>query len=396
MNKTKIFIIQAFVVALVICGVSTNWAFAQGRADSINVAVLNLEGPDVDPDLLDTLTSVLRNEAQQFSSYDIVNQSPINLSEVAIVLGCSSESLPCLGGAAEQLDARVLIFGRVKVVDDSHRVTVSIFDAKSGKIVRKLVRVLGTKTSEGAAESSDPVKAFRKEVQTLFPRNTNPVAENQATVLQIESNVEDTKIKLNGTMVGVAPIERSALPPGVYKVEASKDGYVTWRTEVELIAGADVRVWAPMKRSAGASENAVASNESPTKSVKPPPISESSGPNWGAWSAIGVGGAALAGSGVMVLLMSNAEDDLKELDANRDPLNRDAYLNERQSLVDNGESYELAHRVLLGVGAVSVVAGTVWLLLDGGGDTQTVARKADESNWEVGLSTQGVMTQWSW
>src|SRR5690606_42154490 len=86
-------------------------AFAQSKKDALNVAVLNLEGPEVDAQLLGTLTSVLRNEAQQFSSYDIVNQSPINLSEVAIVLGCSSESLPCLGRAAEQLDARVLIFG---------------------------------------------------------------------------------------------------------------------------------------------------------------------------------------------------------------------------------------------------------------------------------------------
>src|SRR5690554_5877744 len=151
MIKTKMPFIQVLVVALFICAAAVHPAFAQGKKEALNVAVLNLEGPEVDASLLDTLTSVLRNEAQQFSSYDIVNQSPINLSEVAIVLGCSSDSLPCLGRAADQLDARVLIFGRVAKVEDTHRVTVVIFDAQSQKIVRQLVRTLAseTKTSQG-------------------------------------------------------------------------------------------------------------------------------------------------------------------------------------------------------------------------------------------------------
>jgi|SRR5690554_490107 len=393
MIKTKMPFIQVLVVALFICAAAVHPAFAQGKKEALNVAVLNLEGPEVDASLLDTLTSVLRNEAQQFSSYDIVNQSPINLSEVAIVLGCSSESLPCLGRAAEQLDARVLIFGRVEAIDGAHRVTVAIFDAKSGKIVRQLVRTLQEQTQGGTGESADTVIAFRKEVQSLFPSDANPVAENQPTLLQIDSNVADTAIKLNGTMVGIAPIKRSALPPGVYQIEASRDGYTTWTSEVELIAGADVRVWAPMTRASAVSEPGEGGG---IVRVAPPPVPEPSGPNWGAWSAIGVGGAALAGSGVMALMMSNTEDELNELDANRDTQDRDVYLSEREGLVDNGQSYELAHRVLLGVGAVSVVAGVVWLLVDSGGESQYSAQKTDAAGWDIGLSTQGVQAQWSW
>lgn len=393
MFKTKIPFIQALVVALSLCAVSVQDAFAQGKGEALNVAVLNLEGPEVDAQLLDTLTSVLRNEAQQFSSYDIVNQSPINLSEVAIVLGCSSESLPCLGRAAEQLDARVLIFGRVEALPGAHRVTVAIFDAQSGKIVRQLVRTLQDEGQAGAGEAADTVRAFRKEVQTLFPADANPVAENQPTLLQIDSNVADTAIKLNGTMVGIAPIKRSALPPGVYQIEASRDGYATWTSEVELIAGADVRVWVPMTRAREAGEPGQASG---IVTVSPPPVPESSGPNWGAWGAIGVGGMALAGSGVMALMISQTEDEIDELDANRDASKRDVYLSEREGLVDNGQSYELAHRVLLGVGAASVVAGVVWLLVDSGGESQYSARHADPARWQLGLSTQGVQAQWSW
>ena len=36
---------------------------------------------------------------------------------------------------------------------------------------------------------------------------------------------------------------------------------------------------------------------------------------------------------------------------------------EYRSLIERGESYELSHRILLGVGIASVVGGTAWLLV---------------------------------
>lgn len=369
--------------------------YAQGS--STHVAVLNLEGAQVDAKLLDTLTAVLRNEAQQYASYDIVNQSPINLSEVAIVLGCDSEQASCLARAAEQLSAQALIYGRVARVENTYQVTIEVFDASSKKVVRRLVRTLDPRQNNDA----DPVIAFRKQVQTLFDDSAVAGEARRSTLLHVASSVDGTEIKLNGVMVGEAPLKRTDLPAGTYRIEAQHPGYEVWTTTVELSPGADAQILATLVPSAGAPP-AVAKNNAParsesktTSSVAPPPVSGSSSPNWGAWSAIGVGGAALVGGGMMAILLRSAQTDLDNLDADRDTMNRDKYLTDRANIVENGESYEFAQWVLLGVGAASVTAGTIWLLVDGRSSEAPGARAQGEGI-DLGVSPTGVSATLRW
>ena len=369
-------------------------AYAQ-EGDQINVAVLNLEGDGIDQELLETLTSVLRNEAQQYSPYDIVNQSAINLSEIVVVLGCNTDNPTCLKQAAEQLEARVLIYGHVEEVEQAHRVTVEIFNAQSGKVEQRLVRTLVNKR--------DPVIAFRKQVQKLFETE----ASEAGTRLQIGSNIEGAKIRVNNTMIGTVPLERKGLPPGRYDVEVYQDGYESWKTTVDLTKGADIRLWAPLQESqkpepkpvaeaSGQEETTAGESSGGEKKMEfedssPPPTTAGGGPNWGAWSAIGVGGVALAGSGIMALLMNGTESDLADHDADRHTMDRETYLQERQQIVDTGESYELSHRILLGVGLASVAGGTVWLLIDDEHSTGLAKKR-----WDVQLSPRGVAASWSW
>lgn len=409
MRQSAVSVLTSLLATLVVLCTAVPAALAQGGADNpsgqINVAVLNLEGDGVDDKLLETLTSVLRNEAQQYSSYDIVNQSPVNLSEIVVVLGCNTDNPTCLKQAAEQLDARVLIYGRVEKVEQAHRVTIKIFDADTGKIERRLVRTL--------VNEKDPVVAFRKQIQSMFQLDKA----RQATRLQIGSNVEGAKIKVNGTMIGTAPVERKGLPPATYDVEVDAEGYTTWKASIELTPGADIRLWAPLTKAAepqasdadhvaqsdtdAAGDTTTVGGPNLDDGTSPPEVSVSEGPNWAAWSAVGVGGVALAGSGVMAYMMSQTEDDLVAHDADRYQMSRDAYLSKRADIVDTGQSYELAHRVLLGVGAVSVVAGTVWLIIDNAESDAPMARNdlpvdSAERQWDVRVSPTGVSALVNW
>jgi hypothetical protein len=367
---------------------------------ALNVAVLNLEGSGVDAKLLETLTSVLRNEAQQHAGYDVVNQSPVNLSEIVVVLGCDTNNPECLEQAAEQLDARVLIYGRVVKVEQAHQVTIEIFDANSAKFERRLVRTL--------ANNADPVVAFRRQTQSIF----DPDVDNSGTRLTIGSSVDGATVKINDTMIGNAPVERKGLPPGTYEVEVSNEGYEPWTKSVDLIEGGDIRLWAPLKEvepekvapgpvadKTGAEDPSSAGSDAApgaagySGGIAPPKSGVGSGPNWGAWSAVGVGGLAVGASLVFGGLMSGTQDDLTAHDARRSELNRDEYIAERDDIVGTGESYELAHRVLLGVGAVSIIAGTAWLLLDDGGVEEPMAAAP---TWDVAVSPTGVSALVSW
>lgn len=368
---------------------------AQAEEEVINVAVLNLEGEDVDAQLLETLTSVLRNEAQQHASYDMINESPVDLSEIVVVLGCETTSASCLAQASEQLEASVLIFGQVERLDNLHKVTVEVFDASSKKVEQRLVHTLD--------DAHDPVAAFRRQIQTLFDGE----ALEEGTRLHVDSSLEGAEIRINDTMVGTAPYERSGLPGGSYTIRVEHEGYKSWKASVQLAEGDDVRLWAPLKKQPGATageDEAAGDDESTAQKsaaepehdmvVEGPPDGGQGGhSNLGAWSAVGVGGVALGGSLVMALLMQGAEDELAEHEATLDEASsREAFIAESEDIVEKGQSYELAHRVLLGIGAASVVGGSIWLL---------VADDADESSlaaheWDVQISPGGVSALWSW
>jgi hypothetical protein len=327
-------------------------------SDKVDVAVLNLEGENVDEQLLKTLTAVLRNEAQKRDDYD-VNQSSINLSEVLVVLGCGTPNPTCLKQAAEQVEAEVLVYGSVEKKDGRYEVEVEVFEASQKEITQRVVRTLKT---------GDPVVEFRRQVRRLF---TEDSAEDETRV-QIGSNVEGAKIRIRDTVVGTTPLERKGLPPGRYKIEVFKDGYSTWKATIQLEEGSDIRLWAPLDEKASPqagtdTDTSVGGGSNSDVSVgrSSPPKYVTSKTNWGAWSAVGVGGLSLAGSGVMALLMNNTQTDLENhYDEAGTFDDAAAWERRRNELIDQGESYELAHRVLLGVGAVSLTTGVVWLLLD--------------------------------
>jgi hypothetical protein len=358
---------------LVVLAPSSAWA-----EGPVAAAILNLEGEDVDPEMTKTLTSIVRNEALQVEKYQVVNKYPIQLQDVLLVLDCSAESPSCLKLISEQVNARVLIYGTVQKRDSRFKIELNVFDAETGRMLNRLVRTLD--------ETTDPVIGFRKEIEAFFAQQRGEAL----TRLQIGSSVEGARILINGTFVGTVPLERKGLPPGSYDLEVQQEGYEPWKKTVSLAPGADERVWAPLEKME-TPEPEVASpttetGSTTTKTVvtSEPDVSAERVPttNWGAWSAVVVGGLSLGGSLGFGLAMENTERTLEE--ENDAGTLTEARLDE---LYDRGENFELAHRVLLGVGAVALTTGVVWLLLDSG-------ERAASLN--VGVGVDGVSARLRW
>lgn len=331
----------------------------------MSVAILNLEGENVEKDLVTTLSSIVRHEAQQVDRYQVINKFEINFQDVLLVLGCSADSTTCLKQAAEQVNARVLIFGKLSKKGSTYQLTLNVFDSETGRMLNKLSRTLN-------ATNDDPVVQFRKEIEAFFAKDKAA----PTTRLQIGSNVADARILIEDTFVGNVPLERKGLPPGRYKVEVTHPDYLTWETLIELKEGADIDLWAPLKPAskANGTQQVPVDTSRKIEVVETPVVKESmpeervSGTNWGAWSAIGVGTLALGGSGVFGALMSGVEDDIAE-ENNAGTLTLDRY----NELNDRGENYEMTHRVLLGVGAAAVLGGVTWLIVSPGGEAQTAS-----------------------
>ncbi len=343
-----------------------------------SVAILNLEGENVDGDLINTLSSIIRHEAQQLDRYQVVNKFEINFQDVLLVLGCSADSTTCLRQAAEQVNARVLMFGKIGRKGSTYSLTLNVFDSESGKTIDRLSRTIN-------AANEDPVVLIRKEIEAFFAKD-RAVATSR---LQIGSNVSDARILIEDTFVGNVPLERKGLPAGRYKIEVNHPDYESWETIVELKDGADINLWAPLKPRRTAT-TAVTEVTSPIDSTPTTNIEISKGTegervstvNWGAWSAIGVGAASLVGSGVFAYLMVDVEDQIAD-ESGAGSLTAARY----SELSDRGNNYETTHRVLLGVGAACVVGGVVWLLVEPGGEATTAS---------LGLTPTGVVGTVTW
>lgn len=367
--------IAAFsLVMSLLMGVALLMPAPAAAQDQLSAAVLNLEGKGVDAELVSTLTSIVRNEAQQVERYKVVNKFELNFSDILLMIGCDAAEPGCLQQVAEKVDARLLIFGEVVRQKGTYRFSLSIFDGETGRMVNRLVRTLG--------ETDDPAVAFRKEIESFFQRErTVPM-----TRMEISSDVADARILIDGVFVGTVPLERTGLPAGEYVVEVGAEGYPPWKTTLKLEEGADIRLFAPLqetgKGAALAAANADPSAERGVGIDTTAPPTRSSSSNWGAWSALGAGGLALAGSGVFALLMSDVESDL-EAERGAGTLTRSRF----EELVDQGQSHELTHRILLGVGLVGVTAGVVWLALSGDDEAETV---------ELGVEPTGVRARLRW
>ncbi len=356
---------------------SAQTLWAQG--DPISAAVLNLEGKSVSEELTSTLSSIVRNEAQQLDKYQVVNKFEINFGDILLVLGCSSESTPCLKQAAEQLNARVLIFGRVAQESGSYQIALRIFDSETGRMLNEMARTI--------PDTDDPVVAFRKEIESFFGKEKSV----PTTRIRIGSNVNDAEILVEDTNVGTVPLERKGLPPGTYKVEVTHPDYQSWETVLQLKEGADVELWAPLKKKAGApTPVANTASSEPKVETTPVDISDSVSDedrvgtvNWGAWSAITVGGLSLIGSGVLALLMVDTESQIQD-ETDSGTITESRY----QELVDQGESFELGHRILLGVGAVGIISGIVWLMLDDGSSEPSAIRIGPTGPNEIGATVR--------
>lgn len=355
---------SGFLVVLMLISFSS-----QARASNpIDVAVLNLESSQVDVAALASLTAVLRDEASQVASYNVSKQPPISISELAIVLGCDHRQNDCLEQVADYLETQVLIFGTTSHQDDTYHVTVDIFDAKSTRIIHSFSRDFDS--------NQNLTISFRREI-SAFLSNPKSIPTSR---LEISSNVSGADIRLDGVLVGHTPFERLGLPAGNYHLEISAPGFETWSTTVTLTDSGEAKITAPMTAMRGYV----------AKPAGDPTDRVANSTNWGAWSAIGVGSLALGASGAMAWMMNDTEQEIAS--------KRGAGLTQRehQALIDQGNSYQLSHLVLLGVGAVGVTSGVIWLLVDGMSNNGDADLQAAASPLQFNLTPSSVSATWRW
>lgn len=381
-------LVASFVFALIAGVVATSSAAAQTKAEPAAIVVFELVGSEDTTELRDDLTTAIREQVRGNPRYDLVNDKPVVLSDVVVVLGCESDSTTCLNKAADHFGADYLVFGKLEDVADRTRVSVRLFDPAAGRYVRSFGRVM--------ARLEHPYQAFREQVDEILTTDS----QRSVARLRVRSDVKGAQVKLNGEDVGKTPLSRRNMQPGTYHVEVSTEDGRSWSTDVEIEAGGDVRIRAPLnevttgtegERKGGTASSAGTEERSLGETGASGVRDEEKSASWGPWFAIGFGGLALVGSGVEAAVMQSAMNDLEEWRrTNRSPSGE--CHPEECEMIERGENAELGHRILLGVGGVSVAGGLLWLWLQSGDDgDRAAARRLD-----VSVGPDRVTIGWEW
>lgn len=388
--------------------------------ETSSIVVFKLEGDAGGGELREGLTRAMREEVQQQGSYELVNDDPVVLSDVVVVLGCDSPTTTCLEKAADHFGADYLIFGKFESVGERKRVSVRLFDPERGRYARSFGRVL--------AEAEPPYGSFRREVRQLLNPDRSASAtrdessteddrqtEADETSLQVTANVEGAKVEVDGDVVGRTPVERVEVGPGEHRVRVTREGYAPWSTIVELDEGARVQIRAPLQEdgggdgvraetasdetdeeaTAGVAEGRGDETVQTPRSERPPSERTSAVAEWGPWVTIGLGGVALIGSGIEAARLQRTQKELASWRENNPPSLREscgAAQTRECELIDRGERAELGHRVLLGVGVASATVGGLWLLFRNGAEESGRASRT----WNVTFSGRGIGATWRW
>ncbi|GEM_PF-5637246 len=329
-------------------------------AESPSAAVMKFERTKtVSAEFAETISAVVRNEAQQIEKYDVVNKFPIEFNDILMALDCKVEDNNCLLKAANHLNARILVFGGIDEVEGRIRIRVNVFDSLAKKIDKRLIRSFDPK--------KDPVVEFRKELQIFF--GTKKVLESK---IKIESNIPRAKIFLNNKWIGEVPRVQGKVKAGTYQIRVEAQGYISWETRVSVKEGDELQVWAqlqedPTKTKTKEKTKVVSPLVTKTKTLPdlkkkdskfiPDPVEESS-LNWGALATTGVGLGLMGGSLVFGAQLKDTQDSI-DRERRAGTLTRARY----DDLESEGKTQETIHLIMLGTGAAVTTVGLVWFAI---------------------------------
>ncbi len=270
-----------------------------------------------------------------------VQPSSLSPEEVMLAVGCSSYSVGCLQQIGKMIKAPALILGKVKPLPTGGlHLELRRFDVSTGGDAGK-----------AAGELPLPPDTRRVKLLSLLralfgipePAPIKPRKKVDGELV-ITCSTANATISLDGQRRGAAPLVLAGLPPGIYKVEAIKRGYLRWEGKVKVAAGRVHRLRVMLQR------------KTTERSYSPGFFGRIQPQTWI------VGGIGLASIAVGVGFAAHLGSQQNEFD--RIEGNTPFEIAQLQDLKDSGERDALVANVMFAVGGALLATAAVLGYLD--------------------------------
>ncbi len=254
-----------------------------GTTYKIKIAVMDLKGTGLPPELLTALSSTVPETIdalgpfKAISSQDIIQM--LHYEAQQQVLGCTDEA--CWAQIGGTLGADFLVNGTITRVDEIAMVQLQLLNTMNTKVENRISR-------EHQGPTSELFDTMRSAARALM----QPILGQHSGELMVKVTEEGASISVNGTIVGVSPLGAPlTLAGGTHTIGVNKQGFIRFLQDVMVTDAGQATVEAQLMPSTEFIRT-YQSNAGTMRTL--------------AWVSIAAGAAAL-GTGVSLLVVGSEQ-----------------------------------------------------------------------------------------
>ncbi|MBK8009930.1 MAG: PEGA domain-containing protein [Deltaproteobacteria bacterium] len=338
---------------------------AFGDTYRIKVAVMQLgASADMDAGLVETLTQVIPETLEGLGLFKAISTQEIKqmlaFEAQKQVLGCDEVS--CLAEIGGALGADFLITGNISMLGGTFIIQLQLASIAEARIEARISR-----------EHAGELKGIFGELRTATRLLVRDLLGKRSGLLSVSVSEEGATVKVDGAIVGVSPLaEPVSVAGGLHELSVEKEGFIVFRSDVNIAEGKTVDVHAGLIPSADFIEK-YKSDAAFTRTM--------------GWIGLGVGAAALGGGAALYFVGSgqavDLRDDVRRYNALSVRTSAElAELDRREEKLAVVDTLALTSAV---VGVIAVATGTILLVSgDDPGRYDALATASSGSNARLG------------
>jgi TolB-like protein len=195
-----------------------------GERDS--VAIMDFAATDIDRKFASQATDGAVLGVHKLKMFDVISGDDIRamLDQQQMKDAISCENTSCLADLGGALDARYMISGKIAKTAAGVQVNVTLMDVYNARAVGREQR-----TITNLAKLSEEISGATRK---LF----NPILAASGGTVMVRCSEVGAGLYVDGDLKTTSSgrLFRSALPGGTHRIEAKKQGFVTWAKDIDI------------------------------------------------------------------------------------------------------------------------------------------------------------------
>jgi hypothetical protein len=201
-------------------------AGAAAGSGKTTIAVMDLRASESIPrDVVSTLTAAISQELDRMGPFKAISSQDIAqmlaFENMKDALGCDSVS--CLAEIGGALGVDFLVTGNVTLLGETYLIQMQLMNTKESRV-----------ESRSEREYKGGPKGLLDETRAAIKLLVRDILSAQSGQLALHVNEEGASVKIDGTLVGVSPMQLLTLAGGFHALAVEKEGFIQEKKDIQI------------------------------------------------------------------------------------------------------------------------------------------------------------------